>query len=609
MKAFRLISAFVTLLAACISCDRFLDTGPMDSFPEEEFFRSATQLEEYSNTFYDELFTGPFYDGENDICFRTTLSVLVQGGNMRSVPSRGGGWTWTTLRNINTLLDRLDRCEDAQVRTYYEALARFFRAYFYWLKLRDFGDVPWYDKELSYDSEDLYRPRDSRKYVIEKMIEDVDFAVANLPTEPQLYKITRWTAVALKSRFCLFEGTWTKYHTPADVEGANRYLKLAADASIDFIHDSPYRIWSTGHPSEDYLMLFAGQTCNPSEVILARNYNIALFTSHEATYSTFGPNQRALSKKFIDSFLMADGTRFTDLTDWETMEYYQEVGGRDPRLGQIIRLPGYKRLDDNQVRVPDFTNSCTGYQIVKFAQSYNVLGDNWGPTDADLPIFRAAEVYLNYAEAQAERTDRTFTQADLDISVGPIRARAGMPPLSLSASLSNPDNEYLGSAEWGYRNVKGPMRGVVLEIRREREIELATEGDFRWYDLMRWKEGKCIEQQMVGMYFKGPGAGVQEEYDFDGNGTADVSIYNPAMCEKGPDGEPVPPATSAPFQYRLGSDMILSEVLSGYVNPVGNISRSFNEDRDYLFPIPTADLALNRSLTQNPGWPDGLSKQ
>jgi hypothetical protein len=184
-----------------------------------------------------------------------------------------------------------------------------------------------------------------------------------------------------------------------------------------------------------------------------------------------------------------------------------------------------------------------------------------------------------------------------------------MPPLSLSASLSNPDNEYLGSAEWGYRNVKGPMRGVVLEIRREREIELATEGDFRWYDLMRWKEGKCIEQQMVGMYFKGPGAGVQEEYDFDGNGTADVSIYNPAMCEKGPDGEPVPPATSAPFQYRLGSDMILSEVLSGYVNPVGNISRSFNEDRDYLFPIPTADLALNRSLTQNPGWPDGLSKQ
>lgn len=602
-------SALALSLAAVTSCSGFLDTGPMDSFPEDEFFRNAVQLEEFSNTFYDELFTGPFYDGEDDIFFRTTLSVLVQGGNMRSVPSSGGGWSWTTLRNINTMLGRLDRCEDEGVRTYYEAVGRFFRAYFYWLKLRDFGDVPWYDSELSYDSGELYRPRDSRKYVIGKMIADIDFAAANLPSEPSLYKITCWTALALKSRFCLFEGTWTKYHNPDDEDDANRYLKLAADASIDFINDSPYRIWSSGNPSRDYLMLFAAQTCNPSEIILAKNYNKAFFTSHEATYASFGFNQRAVSKKFIDSFLMADGTRFTDRTDWETMEYYEQVSGRDPRLAQIIRLPGYRRIDDDQVRVPDFTNSCTGYQIVKFAQSYNVLGDNWGPTDADLPIFRAAEVYLNYAEAQAERTDRVFTQADLDLSIGPVRERAGMPPLSLSRCISDPDNDYLGSKEWGYRNVRGSMRGVILEIRRERGIELASEGDFRWYDLMRWKEGKCVEQPMLGMYFKGPGSGVQEEYDFDGNGTMDLSIYNPAMCEKGPDGEPVPPASSAPFQYRLGTELILTEVLSGYVNPVGTISRSFNEERDYLFPIPTADLALNRALVQNPGWPDGLSKQ
>ena len=286
-------------LAVLQGCNKFLGTNPKDRFTENEFFRTETQLEEFSCTFYPDLFTGPFYDAENDICFRTTLSPLIQGGNMRSVPSSGGGWTWTTLRKINTLLDNLNMCEDPAVRTKYEALARFFRAYFYWLKVRDFGDVPWYDTELSYDSEQLYKARDSRETVMRHMIDDVDFAIANLPSEPDPYRVTRWTAMAFKSRFCLFEGTWRKYH---GLEGQDDYLLLAAEVSRAFIEQSPYRIYNTGHPESDYLMLFASQTCNRDEIILAKNYNIAFFLSHEATYTTFGTNQKAVSKKFVDAF-------------------------------------------------------------------------------------------------------------------------------------------------------------------------------------------------------------------------------------------------------------------------------------------------------------------
>ena len=123
------ILVFAILLTALQGCSKFLDTLPQDRLSADEFFRTQTQLEEFSCTFYEDLFTGPFYDAENDICFRTTLSPLVQGGNMRSVPSSGGGWTWTTLREINTLLDNLDRCGDEAVRIRYEAVARFFRAY------------------------------------------------------------------------------------------------------------------------------------------------------------------------------------------------------------------------------------------------------------------------------------------------------------------------------------------------------------------------------------------------------------------------------------------------------------------------------------------------
>ena len=603
------IPVIVAVLLTGSACDGFLGTGPLDRVDADGFFRDATELQEFSNTFYEDLFTGPFYDAENDIYFKTTLSGRVQGGNMRSVPSSGGGWEWETLRSVNTMLGNLHRCDDAEVRTEYEAVGRFFRCYFYWLKVRDFGDVPWYDRELGPTDADLYRPRDSREYVMQKMIEDIDFAAAHLSDRPQLYRVTRWTALALKSRFCLFEGTWRKYHG-WDGEGhdADLYLARSAEAAETFIREGPYGIWSTGHPESDYLMLFAGQTCNPYEVVLARNYNISFFLSHEATYATFGPNQMAVAKKFVDSFLMADGSRFTDREGWETEEYFGQVQGRDPRLGQIIRLPGYTRIDDDQVRVPDFGNTCTGYQVVKFAQSYTVLGDTWGPTDADLPIFRAAEVYLNYAEAMAERTDVALTQEDLDLSIQPIRARAGMPPLLLEEADAHPDDAYLGSERYGYRNVTGPDRGVILEIRRERGIELAQEGDFRWYDLMRWREGLCIGQPMYGMYFRGPGDGVQEEYDFDGDGRVDISLYNADLCARDASGNPVPPATTAPYQYRLRSEMVLSDGLSGNVDPVRRVSHRFDEARDYLCPIPTADLALNRSLVQNPGWSDGISE-
>ena len=162
----------------------------------------------------------------------------------------------------------------------------------------------------------------------------------------------------------------------------------------------------------------------------------------------------------------------------------------------------------------------------------------------------------------------------------------------LEKAVANADpDEYLESENFGYPNVdKGENKGVILEIRRERTIELAQEGSRRWYDLMRWKEGKCVEQPMHGMYF--PGAG---EYDLDGNGTLDLCLYTGSK-----------PSTKATVIKQIGVDIKLSEGTSGYVDPIkGNsIECVFDEGRDYLYPIPSDDQSLNKNLKQNPGWPD-----
>lgn len=208
----------------------------------------------------------------------------------------------------------------------------------------------------------------------------------------------------------------------------------------------------------------------------------------------------------------------------------------------------------------------------------------------DLPAFRYGEVLLNFAEAKAELG--TLTQADLDKSVNKIRERAGMPALELAAANANPD-PYMTSDEYGFSNVSGANQGVILEIRRERAVELMQEG-FRWDDLVRWAAGPCIDQSIEGMYFAGAG-----QFDFNGDGAVDVILYNA--------GEAKPEVSDAQI-YEIGTDLILSEGDHGYLDYHANVRRTaFNEGRDYLYPIPLNERSLNHNLTQNPGWDDGLS--
>jgi hypothetical protein len=598
----RYIIPAIALLIGLTSCN-WLDRTPKATLAPENYFRDETDLQLFSNSFYNNLLDKEPYEEQSDHYVHLNLSNVLRGGNNRTVPNSGGGWgsgsgAWGDLRKMNTLLEYIDKCEDKDAVVKYTALTRFFRAYFYFNMVKRFGDVPWIQDQLGTDSDELYAPRDSREVIMGHMIEDIDYAIENLPSAVSVYRVNRWTALALKARFCLFEGTFRKYHDPAQhaymyvvplPSGAHDsayYLGLAADAAKEIIDNGPYKL------SADYLKMFAGPDADKGEWILAIKNDQSLQICNNSTAFATMPTQGCpgLTRKFVASFLMADGSRFTDQEGWQTMQFVEEMTGRDPRLSYITVTPGYIRLGDTEVSAPDLGSSVTGYQLVKYVMDSTL--PEVGRVDKsynDMPVFRLAEVYLNYAEAKAELG--TLTQEDLDASVNKLRDRVGMPHMDLEDANAHPD-PFLLSEEYGYRNVTGANQGVILEIRRERGVELADEG-FRLTDLIRWREGKCLEQTLVGMYF--PGAG---QYDLTGDGKPDLCLWS------GTD-----PKHKDMVDKEIGTDtgVILSGGASGCLDHHQNVAHVFDENRDYYYPIPTKERQLNPNLKQNPGWNDGLS--
>lgn len=606
-KMKKLIIPALAVILGLTSCD-WLERSPKSTLAPENYFRDETDLMLFSNTFYNNNISKEPYDEQSDHYVYLNLSTVLRGGTARTVPNSGGGWgsgsgAWGDLRKMNSLLENIDKCEDKAAVAKYTGLTRFFRAWWYFNMVKRFGDVPWIDKQLETNSPELTKARDSREVVMRHMIEDIDYAIANLPASVSTYRVNKWAALALKSRFCLYEGTFRKYHDPAkypemyvetlpaDAHDAAYYLDLAAKAALELMEQGPYKLSQV----DDYRKLFANVDADKDEFILAIKNDQSLQVVNNSTAFALMSTQGApgLTRKFVASFLMADGSRFTDKTGWETMEFKEEMADRDPRLAAITVTPGYVRLGATSVSAPDFGSSVTGYQLVKFVMDATLPEvDRVDKSYNDMPVIRLAEVYLNYAEAKAELG--TLSQEDLDKSVNLLRKRAwkseGAPVISLDEANAHPD-PYLLSADFGYRNVSGTNQGVILEIRRERAIELADEG-FRLSDLVRWREGKCLEQPIYGMYFKGTG-----QYDLTGDGKDDICIWKDNN-----------PKHKDMVDLELGKEtgIILTDDDKGYVYHHKGIERIFNEKRDYYYPIPTKERQNNPNLKQNPGWNDGL---
>lgn len=582
-------AAIVCICALVIGCD--LEQDPVSATDSRSVFGSEAGLELYSNSFVEvlpnvnDLIHG---DGMTDYAAARTVPEFIREGAFNATTS--SSWPWDALRNINFfLVNNEDERVPQDVRDHYNGIARFYRAWFYFDKVKRFGDVPWLDRPLDADDEELFAARDPRSMIMDHVLEDIDYAIEHIVTEtdPSRTTVTKDVALALKSRIALFEGTFRKYHSgdlAAGLEGTvDFWLEQAADAAQQVMDRGNFSLHEASGPDDSYREVFSSELAVTSEVMLAFVHDVDLGVRHTAnwryTSGTFGVGM-SLIRPFIHTYLNIDGTPFTDRPDYQTMTFMDEVRDRDKRLQQTIRLGDFTRVNAG-VEVPSpplFSHTLTGYQPIKW--TVDDVGVDGGQNNTnDVAIFRYAEVLLNYAEAKAELG--TLTDADWEQTVGALRRRAGI--TGGLTSLPTQADPYLQSTY--FPDIADP---VVLEVRRERGIELALEGH-RFHDIVRWKRGELMEMEWRGFYVPE----LDEHMDLNEDGTPDVYFHR---------GNPPGNQIGGVFYLDVSADpRVLSDGAFGELVWMNNIPRVW-EERKYLYPIPEAHLRVNPNLGQNPGW-------
>lgn len=580
-----------------LSCQKNLNQEPIRSISAETYFDSESALKTYANGFLtrylpsvENLTRGDQY---SDISVTTQTEAFLKPGFNALTTNNWTAGTWEQLYNVNYFLVNLQKSaaklnNDALVK-HYEGVGRFWRAWFYWDKVKLFGDVPWYGEPIDPNDEaQLYKGRDPREMVMQHVLEDLDFAILHCSQEDKYVNknvINRYVALALKSRICLFEGTFRKYHGLADSE---KWLQASLAASQELMNKSPFGLLGTvGEESTNYKKVFKSLAPQYKEVILSNEMNIEENRVHDASwfFSSGTAGQRnSVTKAFVNMYLNLDGSRYTDLPNYNKKVFSEEFKNRDYRLQQSIITPAYRKkvagteTNDFAKVFPGLGSQLTYYRIIKWNMDDDAFESNTSSQNS-LSVFRFAEILLNYAEAKAELGEMHTEEWNKSIRL--LRERSGVNGKEPSVADPYLQNYYEGvSDKW------------ILEVRRERAVEMLME-DVRRDDLMRWKLGQKLTVEMAGIYIPELG----KPFDMSGDGKNDICFYSTSS--------PRPTATEPGVTYvqitAKAGDAATTYGINSDNNLVYKLDRIWL-DKMYYYPIPQAAININPNLGQNNEW-------
>lgn len=577
------------LLATAVSfssCDDFLTRDPQDTVTDvPSFWNNEENLRTSFLDYYTYFFPGYRSSWERADNFAETNVADWTDDNAQEVAtlftkvaptSDAGNWNFKKVRNMNLLLSRIQSSNlGEEAKNHWSGVARLFRAMEYAKLVQKFGDVPYYDAVVgSTDNEQLYRARDPRTTVMDKVNEDLAFACANIRVNDGTKGLTVNRAVAqgFASRIMLFEGTWQKYHANNTAKAAE-YLKAAKDYAAALMQTNAYSI----APSYKSLTTSEDLAGNP-EIIMYRSYVENVVMHSLMSFQNTEHEMSSPSRSFVDAFLTKNGLPIHQAgnTDYKGKEYAKEIQNRDPRLADNIDEESGLRL--NGVAA---VYAASGYYANRYVNKdlINKPGGMSSTNTTDAPVMKLNEVMLNYIEAAAELADLgqyTLTQADFDKTINAIRDRQStqMPHLTLAGNALK-----VNGVEINDPDRDATVKPIIWEIRRERRVELAYEG-LRFNDLRRW--GKLEYADMTKNKKLNMGAWINKA-DYPENAEALAKI---TLCDEN------------------GNIVTGNE---GYIMPITEVAKMrVMADKDYLYPIPVDQITMYENhgfkLTQNPGW-------
>lgn len=568
-----------------VSCDDFLDKNryPLDIQTDQPaYWNNKVNVEAQLDAFYG-YYTG-YGNGAswvNDFYYRSLnddqcaqmnsgSGVVFTQWPYQYAPVSNSVWdaTYVAIRKCNTIVIKVEGSTLSEPeKLNYTAIARLNRAYQYWDLVRNIGDVPLIEGILDTDSEELYGPRTPRNEVMDYVLKDINFACENIAQQSNKIEFSKDMANAMKAEICLYEAAFAKYHQH-DNARATKYYQEVVNACNNLM--GKYEV------CDDYRSLFNSMWAADSEkgyvslrdngeVIFMKGYLAGTLGHSMIKYLSSNTPIAGMTKDAFDAYLFKDGKPLATTGEVKDdaavptedgLSIEAALAVRDNRLAQTI--DSYLAFNGNSHQRPnsDPLASNTGYTIKRFVNpgmSYDDCTTD-GRNATCAPIYWMAEIYLALAEAKAELG--TLTDADLDNTINKLFKRAELPARTVAElnAINDPANN-------------AGVSSLIWEIRRCRRCELMFCKNARWWDMIRWHQLDKLDT---------------EKYPNTAMG-ANVSKASAEQVKN-------------------------VSVTNGYIDAAKNsaaVSTRIYNEREYLQPIGTTQLRLNKQLEQNTGWGTG----
>ncbi|MFD0750175.1 RagB/SusD family nutrient uptake outer membrane protein [Mucilaginibacter calamicampi] len=513
----------IILLAvlSCVSCKKgILDITPLDKVSEDAVWSDENLIRAYEAELYNAIPHGmgvhgmlskhtdeavnTVPNGQPPYVFaRGTLTpdnvTTINGGNWDNQRLYYWDYGYQYIRKINVFFEQLGTTKVVLAdKARLIAEAKFVRAYTYFQLLERFGGVPIVEQTYQLANGAAVK---FKRATIDETVAYIDKNLTEaLPDLPQKYaaqdanfgRATKDACLALRSRVYLYAAS-PLYSPTKD----NAKWQKAADAAAALL-TSGYSLYP------DYKAAFnrsSGSTND--ELIFAKNFTTA--NGHQAPMNNLGRRYQAYggwwasngpSQNLVDDYDMTNGLQPFTVTGTGTAvaKTVNALSGYNAQKPYLNRDPRFDAtvIHDETTFHGDFyemwvssDNKTWGFDSYKQSSDNprcNYILKKFMPEDQPLnwqttytqpwPIFRLAEIYLNYAEAKFELGDEATARE----YVNKVRARpsVNLPPIPATVT---------GEA-------------LRKRIYNERRIELAFESH-RFFDIRRWKIAIDIENRPV----------------------------------------------------------------------------------------------------------------